>query len=71
MNALLFPTHLMCTMHSISERLRTYNVFVVSARFCEIYFILQVLLYTFKGKLEYNMILTETDLKSLINSLYH
>ena len=24
------------------------NLFVVSARFCEIYFILQVLLYTFK-----------------------
>ena len=24
MNALLFPTHLMCTRHSISERLRTY-----------------------------------------------
>ena len=24
MNAVLFPTHLMCTRHSISERLRTY-----------------------------------------------
>ena len=24
MNALLFPTHLMCTRHSISERLRAY-----------------------------------------------
>ena len=27
------------------------NLFVVSARFCEIYFILQVLLYTFKPEL--------------------
>ena len=30
-NVLLFSTHLMCTRHSISERL-----FMVSARFCEI-----------------------------------
>ena len=27
MNAILFPTHLMCTRYSISERLRTYLKF--------------------------------------------
>ena len=47
-NALLFPAHLMCTRHSISERLRTYLWFQ-PCRFCEIHFILQVLLYTFNS----------------------
>ena len=45
-NALLFPTHLMCTKHLISERLTTYLWFQPGS-VCEIYFILQVLLYTF------------------------
>ena len=31
------------------------NLFVVSARFCEIYFILQVLLYTIKALKSYKM----------------
>ena len=47
MNALLFPTNLMCTRHSISERLRTYLWFQPGS--VKFYFILQVLLYTFKS----------------------
>ena len=44
--------------HTVSNTFNVYqafnfwkinNLFVVSARFCEIYFILQVLLYTFKA----------------------
>ena len=45
-NVLLFPMHLMCTRHSISERLRTYSW--IQPGSVKIYFILQVLLYTFK-----------------------
>ena len=46
-NVLLFPTHLMCTRHSISERLRTYSWFQLgSVKFIS-GVILQVLLYTF------------------------
>ena len=47
MNDLLFPTHLMCSVYQAFNFRKIKNLFVVSARFCEIYFILQVLLYTF------------------------
>ena len=45
-NALLFPTHLMCTRHSISERLTTYLWFQPGS--VKFILFLQVLLYTFK-----------------------
>ena len=45
-NVLLFPTHLMCTRHFNNRKIK--HLFMVLARFCEICFTLQVLLYTFK-----------------------
>ena len=45
MNALLFPTF---NVYQAFNFRKIKNVFVVSARFCEIYFILQVLLFPFK-----------------------
>ena len=37
-----------CNVYQTFNFRKIKNLFVVSARFCEIYFILQVLLYTFK-----------------------
>ena len=44
-NVLLFPTHL--NMYQAFNGRKIKNLFMVSARLCEIYFILQVFLYTF------------------------
>ena len=48
MNALLFRN--IFNVYQAFNFRKIKNLFVVSARFCEIYFILQVLLYTFKGE---------------------
>ena len=46
-NALFFNTF---NVYQAFNFRKINNLFVVSARFCDIYFILQVLLYTFKLK---------------------
>ena len=51
-NVLLFTTHLMHVPGIQFKKIK--NLFMVSARCCEIYFILQVLLYTFNDAFKCN-----------------
>ena len=51
-NVLLFPTHL--NVYQAFNFRKIKHLFMVLARFCEIYFTLQVLLYIFNGNLDVN-----------------